>query len=109
MKSPSSKLGGSSPLTAASDTPGTAVEVASFCVICNSEPSSESFSSIAEVSPSERMEVGGGSNCSERCFFPWPPGGGEPVARLVFLSFLGLGAKVAVGTRESFSCSSFES
>ncbi|GFQ89742.1 hypothetical protein TNCT_425971 [Trichonephila clavata] len=79
--------------------PGMAAEVASFCLTCFSEQSSEkSVSSISEFSPSERVEVAGGRNCSERDFFPRPPDVGETVARFNFLRCLGLGAEAAVGT-----------
>ncbi|GFR32239.1 hypothetical protein TNCT_177831 [Trichonephila clavata] len=42
--------------------------------------------------------MGGGSDCSERDFFPRPPDVGETVARLSFLRCLGLRAEAAVGT-----------
>ncbi|GFR03996.1 hypothetical protein TNCT_294551 [Trichonephila clavata] len=77
-----------------------AAEVASFSLSCISKQSSEkSVSSISEFSPSERVEVAGGSVCSERYFFPPRlPDVGETVARFNFLRCLGLGAEAAVGT-----------
>ncbi|GFR18221.1 hypothetical protein TNCT_178221 [Trichonephila clavata] len=76
-----------------------AAGVTSFCVTCFSELSSEkSVSSISESSLSERVEMGVGSGCSERAFFPRPPDLGETVARLSFVSCLGLRAEAAVGT-----------
>ncbi|GFR01719.1 hypothetical protein TNCT_715281 [Trichonephila clavata] len=76
-----------------------AAGVTSFCVTCFSELSSEkSDSSISEFSLSKRVEVGGGSDCSERDFFPRPPDVGETDARFSFLRCLGLGAEAAMGT-----------